>query len=302
MYASQANLAQNNKNVANDTRYPAAPIPSGGCYPKDPAPFRNMVNTQYQQQRHSGGNDYANPLFKALQQPPAPQPLQAIQQHSMQYNQQQQGPPNSYYANNRMQQNTLQHNNYGNGNNPSMLSTMTHGPLMGQHSNEFGIQFDKENIHPLPNGYGIQGLMGTNSNSNKFSSAFPQDQQSNVFQSLKMPATKGLTDPLAMHNPRVQCQDNWKKKGEHLTDLSLSRKSMMDVVSAYWEPPKPDTPTEMVTIFSSAYVISLLANCCCLIPKNLPFWLDPVWSDSLQNLDNISMRSDASKMVCNNDV
>nr|XP_049465072.1 meiosis regulator and mRNA stability factor 1 [Anopheles coluzzii] len=275
MYASQANLAQNNKNVANDTRYPAAPIPSGGCYPKDPAPFRNMVNTQYQQQRHSGGNDYANPLFKVPQQPPAPQPLQAIQQHSMQYNQQQQGPPNSYYANNRMQQNTLQHNNYGNGNNPSMLSTMAHGPLMGQHSNEFGIQFDKENIHPLPNGYGIQGLMGTNSNSNKFSSAFPQDQQTNVFQSLKMPATKGLTDPLAMHNPRVQCQDNWKKKGEHLTDLSLSRKSMMDVVSAYWEPPKPDTPTEM----------------------NLPFWLDPVWSDSLQNLDNISMRSDASKML-----
>uniref|UniRef100_A0A182JXH4 HTH OST-type domain-containing protein n=1 Tax=Anopheles christyi TaxID=43041 RepID=A0A182JXH4_9DIPT len=271
MYPSQSNLSQRNKTGANDIRYPSAPIPSGGCYPKDPMPFRNMANKQYQQQRQPFGNDYTTPLIKALQQPHAPQPLQ---QNSLQYNQQQ-ATPNSYYTNIRMNQSTLMPNNYGNGTNTSALPPMAYGPSMRQHQSDFSFQMDKENIHPVTNSYGAQDLMGTNFSNNKFSSAFPPDQLSHNLHSLKYPGAKGPSDQSAMHNQRAHSQENWKKKGDNLTDLSLSRKSIMDVLSTYWEPPKPDTPTEM----------------------NLPFWLDPIWSDSLQNLDNISLRLDDSKML-----
>uniref|UniRef100_A0A182XZJ9 Uncharacterized protein n=1 Tax=Anopheles stephensi TaxID=30069 RepID=A0A182XZJ9_ANOST len=48
-----------------------------------------------------------------------------------------------------------------------------------------------------------------------------------------------------------------------------------DVVSACWEPPKPDTPTEL----------------------NLPFWLDPVWSDYLQGLDRSTLFSDSDEIL-----
>uniref|UniRef100_A0A182P0F7 HTH OST-type domain-containing protein n=1 Tax=Anopheles epiroticus TaxID=199890 RepID=A0A182P0F7_9DIPT len=271
MYASQSKLAVNNKGVANDNRYQSAPAPSGGCYPKEPMPFRNMGNTLYSQQRYSLGSDCAPPIFKALQQQQTSQPLHTLQQHTVQYNQQQAPAPIPYYPNNRMNQNTLMPNYYNNANNPSAPPPTGYGSVI--HANDFGSQMDKENVYPAPSCYGVQNSMGTNSN--KFSSAFPHDLASNALQSLKQPGSKEPSDLFTMHNIRAQCQDRWRKKGDDLASFSLSRKSIMDVISAYWEPPKPDTPTEM----------------------NLPFWLDPVWSDSLQTLDHISLHSDSYKTL-----
>ncbi|XP_053662994.1 meiosis regulator and mRNA stability factor 1 [Anopheles marshallii] len=270
-HSSQGNLMSNIKQPSNDIRYSSAPAPSGGCYAKDTAPFRNTANAQYQQQRHSLGNDYTTPLLKALQQPYGPQPLQAS---------------NPCFGNNHTQ-NILMSNNYGNRNtaNSSMVPAMGYGASNGYQKSNMGLQMDKENMKPMQNSYGGHDLVGTNYN--KFSPNIAQDQVTNGFQlncGPKISDCKGLWDQAAVQstnqplipNRNVQTQSNcWKKKGENLTEMFNSRNSVMDVVSAYWEPPKPDTPTDM----------------------NLPFWLDPIWSDSLQNLDSISLCSDPGKLL-----
>uniref|UniRef100_A0A182W7T7 HTH OST-type domain-containing protein n=1 Tax=Anopheles minimus TaxID=112268 RepID=A0A182W7T7_9DIPT len=278
-HATQSNLMANVKQVANDFRYSTAPPPSGGCYSKDPARLRTTVNPQYQQQRHSLGTDYTAPLLKVLQQPQAPQPLQPLQM-----------PSNACYGNNHIQNNILMPNNYGqrHSTNSSAFPAMAYGPSNGPHKNMMGLQMDKENVKPVQNIYAAQDVMG--SNYNKFSSFVGQDQASNAFQmdcGPKMADSKGLWEQTAaavqstggqplLSNRSTQNQMScWKRKGENLTELFNARNSVMDVVSAYWEPPKPDTPTEM----------------------NLPFWLDPVWSDSLQHLDSISLCSDPGKLL-----
>uniref|UniRef100_A0A182RVL6 HTH OST-type domain-containing protein n=1 Tax=Anopheles funestus TaxID=62324 RepID=A0A182RVL6_ANOFN len=267
--ASQSNLMPNVKHVSNDIRHPSAP--SGGCYSKDPVPFHNTVNTQYLQQRRSLGNDYSTPLLKTLQQSHGPQPLQTLQV-----------PSNPCYGYNHPQ-NILMPNNYGHrhSTNSSAFPPMAYGSSIGAPKSDM----DKENIKPMQNSHVAHDLMGTNYN--KYSSKIAQDQVSNVFQlncAPKVAESDGFWEQEAVRstgqpfisNRSTQNQSNcWKKKGENLTELIDSRNSVMDVVAAYWEPPKPDTPTDM----------------------NLPFWLDPIWNDSLQNLDSISLWSDPGKTL-----
>lgn len=278
---SQGNLGQTGNLIANDSRFQSALAPSGGgCYSKDvPAPFRNSTNPQCQRQSVA---DYATPLFKALQQPQAPQPLQSISQMSS----------NAYFPNNRAQ-NVLMPNNYGLRNNSSNSSTlfppMAYGSSIGpQKIDGFGVPMDKENIRPAPNGVAgsNQYLMSSTNYCNKFNSNVTHDKAaSNVFQ-LNCPpksimGNKGLLEQsmgqsLVPYRPTQQQKSavGWRK-GENINEAFNYWNTVKDVVSACWEPPKPDTPTDL----------------------NLPFWLDPIWSDSLQDLDRTILFSDSAEIL-----
>ncbi|XP_050076598.1 meiosis regulator and mRNA stability factor 1 [Anopheles maculipalpis] len=280
---SQVNLGQTGNLAANDSsRFQCAPAPAGGggCYSKDvSAPFRNTSNPQYH--RQSLGSEHATPLFKCLQQPQGPQPLQATSQASS----------NTYFPNNRVQ-NVLMPNNYGPRNNGSNASTlfppMAQGPsIEPQKSDGFGVPVDKENIRPAQNRFvGVQDLMSSTNYGNQFRSNFPQDQlSSDVFQFGCQPksvmGSKGLlehsTGQLLLSNRPSQQQKSvvgWRNDGNIKESFDYWN-TVKDVVSACWEPPKPDTPTEL----------------------NLPFWLDPIWSDSLQGLDRNTLFSDSPEIL-----
>uniref|UniRef100_A0A182SRS6 Uncharacterized protein n=1 Tax=Anopheles maculatus TaxID=74869 RepID=A0A182SRS6_9DIPT len=235
-------------------------MPSGaGCYAKDvSAPFRNATNPQYQ--RQSLGADYVTPLMKALQQQQQQQQQQSLQPlHAAT----QVSHSNTCYANNRTP-NVLMPNNYGLRNNMYNSSTlfppMANGPSVGLHkSGGFGVPMDKENIQPAQNGFvGAQDLMSLNYG-NKFTSNFSQDPaMSNVFQLGCPPKfdlqNKGLLEQstgqsLMPNRPTKQqlSAPGWKKC-ENMKESFDYWNTVKDVVAACWEPPKPDTPTELLNV------------------------------------------------------
>uniref|UniRef100_A0A182MZE3 HTH OST-type domain-containing protein n=1 Tax=Anopheles dirus TaxID=7168 RepID=A0A182MZE3_9DIPT len=285
-FSSHGSSGSSVKPSAMDERFRSTALPSGGCVPKELAPLRNITNLNfppYQQQqqqpaRLSLGSNNTSPLLEVLQQQQQQQhhqqhqqllhqsanvpslPLQGIQ-NSLHFIQQQ-APPNPYFLNNRSH-NSLWPNSYE------------------LRSNDFGGSgvglLDKENILPTQaNTYGAQEPM-TISYANKCLAGYTTDQLGTKFQtngSLRSTVNKAPSEicqraslqppgQSSMSHQRTQSLANWRSKGENLTDLSLCRTSVMELLSTYWRPPKPDSPTEM----------------------NLPLWLDPLWNDSLPGQD-----------------
>ncbi|XP_053673768.1 meiosis regulator and mRNA stability factor 1 [Anopheles nili] len=291
MSSSIGSSMANFKLPSVDPRYRMPANLSGAGALRNLGPVRNVTNnniSQQQQQLQSMRNDNTLSLVKVLQQQQQQQHYQPIHQtqtmqgmqNSLQYNQQIQSSIVPYYANNRTL-NTGAPNSYGNGNgvNSSMLTLpLGMASTFGLQANGLDDAGDKENLFSTQNTYGIHEPM-TASLSSKFASASSQGPSLDAFQNVPLLAASAPSQfhssDMAASNPSTSSLLNWRAKDENITALSLHRNSILELLSKYSEPPKPDTPP----------------------PTNLPYWLDPTWTDSLPLPEDYSMCTDSGKSL-----
>ncbi|XP_035774817.1 meiosis regulator and mRNA stability factor 1-like [Anopheles albimanus] len=201
-------------------------------------------------------------------------PLQALQ--SSQQLTQQRPPLNPIFANNNNPNVDLPNPWYnGNNGNPMM-------PFRGDSVDSFYKEANYQNaLLAMQNGQIENSL-------NKFrSSDYALDLLPAAFQAgCSMQQTAANSNLAAVHTqPRIMEQppiakprlavDHFDNEKRNLTELYSSRKSLLELVSNNFAPPKPDTPPA----------------------TNLPFWLDPIWNDTLSSLECCSIGKDPNILL-----